>query len=235
MSRRSVLKTREAGFSLPELMIASLIGLAVLATALESLSVTRLLATRHDLRESSREQAEWILAYFSRQLRDASLASVSGSASVVGPPDNASVLRLEGALSIDCLGQLAEKTTIRKRFYLVATDDGLFDLRCSQQGGGEGAWTLASGLHGLSLVMAVDDDGEGVPDASLSPGRLSTGAWPMMATLAVPVQARKVRTAGAPPGEGGVQPTPAWWAAGDAILKGRPEDFEWLITSVRFR
>lgn len=226
------MKRCETGFSLPELMIATFIGLAVLAMGLETLSVTRLLATRHSLRESSREQAEWILAYFSRQLRDASLASASGSAGVVVPTDSASLLRMEGEVTVDCLGTLVKKKMIRKRFYLVVSDDGLFDLRCAQQGEGEGAWTLASGLHGLSLVLAVDDDADGVADVHLSPQSLAAGALPIMATLALPVQESD---ADSDTLRGKAHPSPEWWAAGDAILQGHPEDFEWMITSVRFR
>jgi hypothetical protein len=196
--------------------------------------VTQRLAVRHGVRESAREQAEWILAYFARQLRDASLTSVSGAAGVFVPAGSASLLRLEGGATVDCLGMLVEKTMIRKRFYLVASEEGLFDLRCSQQGGGDGTWTLASGLHGLSLVLAVDVDADGVADTHLSPRSLAAGVLPMMATLGVPVQPHGPADASDKPGNK-VHPAPEWWAGGDAVLQGRPEDFEWMITSVRLR
>jgi prepilin-type N-terminal cleavage/methylation domain-containing protein len=234
MSFRGAVTPQQRGFSLPELMIASLIGAGVMVMALECLVMVDTLATRHLTREAAREQAEWVLGYLSGQARDFSLSGLTSDGGKLIPGDRSILLEFDGGTRIDCLGRLERTTTLRKRFYLVRDDGGLFDLRCSQQGGGDGAWTLASALHGLSVVLSVDTNADGTVDRHTVPPDLLAGEIPMIATFAVPVCKRSFPKTNTDP-DPTVTPAPDWWPAEGSLLLGVPGDFEWMVTSVRLR
>jgi hypothetical protein len=231
MHRKALVKRRARGHALPEVMIASVLGVGIVLLAFHGLYMLRMLTLQLSQRDAAREQAEWVLGHLSAQLRDASVDSGTSPMAVVQPIAMAGGLfQLAGRAGIDCLGRLSAPTQMTKNYYLVAKD-GLYDLRCSQTGAGDGVWTLASGIPLLGIVVAVDSDADGVSDRHVPPAKLIAADKQLRATLSIALWPITFKT-GFAKREARVVAQPQWWDSAYSQQSRDPADFEWLATTV---